>query len=192
MFVVVLFGIVVGGTVVWLSGLVPIGFAEAVVPTTPILIYSLLVSALMVSIGRVRDLLGHEVFNNLLVGRYHKPVEERRIFLFLDLVGSTAYARRHGDLRAQEFLSAIFDAMADPVHAHRGTIDDYIGDMAMITWPEPRGLQDARCLRCVFAILDEIEGAAEEWTRKFGTGPAVARRAPWRPRHRCRGGRRPP
>ena len=64
---------------------------------------------------RVRDLIGSEVFLSLLIGRYHRPVREERVFLFVDLVGSTRFAELHGNMRAQDFLSAFFAALAEPV-----------------------------------------------------------------------------
>jgi adenylate cyclase len=142
-------------------------------PSPRVLLYSLCASAILVSLVRVRDLVGAETLGNLLVGRYRRPVAEERIFLFVDLVGSTAYAARNGDLRAQEYLSALFAAMAEPVQRHRGAIDDYVGDMALITWPLARGATEARCVACVFAIFDAIEAEAEIWRRDFGEVPRL-------------------
>ncbi|MDX7951607.1 adenylate/guanylate cyclase domain-containing protein [Lichenihabitans sp. Uapishka_5] len=166
-----LVGFVIGGTACWQLGLSPGSWVRAAIPTPVQLLYALLIGAVLVTLTRVRDLLGHEVFTSLLLGRYHKPVEERRIFLFLDVVGSTAFARQHGDLRAQAYLGAIFAAIAAPVLRHKGAIDDYVGDMVMITWPEARGLAEARCAACVFAILDAIEAERDTWIRRFGQVP---------------------
>ena len=120
----------------------------------------------------MRDLIGAEVFRNILLGRYHRPVEEERVFVFLDLIGSTAYAQANGDLRAQAFLGAIFAALAEPVRRHGGSIDDYVGDMALITWPMKAGVMEGRCVACVFAFLDVIAAEAEAWQRDFGQVPA--------------------
>jgi adenylate cyclase len=119
----------------------------------------------------MRDLIGGEMFFNLLIGRYHKPVQEERVFLFVDLVGSTTIAERMGDMRYQEFLGRFFASLAEPVRTCQGSLDDYIGDMAMITWPLARGVRDARCLRCVELIREEIEHDAEIWQSRFGQKP---------------------
>ena len=169
--VMTLAGFVIAGTLCHVTGLIPGSWVQAAVPTPVPLLYSLFIAAVLVTFTRVRDLLGHEVFTSLLLGRYHKPVEERRIFLFLDVVGSTTFARQHGDLRAQNYLGDIFAAIAEPVLRHKGAIDDYVGDMVMITWPEARGLAEARCIACVFAILDKIEADHEAWLRRFGQVP---------------------
>jgi len=166
-------GNALGGLVVWAFGLTADPLAEAVRTTPRVLTYALAVSALLVFVIRMRDLIGAEVFINLMVGRYHRPVEEERIFLFLDVMGSTAFAETHGDLRAQEYLAAVFAALAEPVRRNAGSIDDYIGDMAMVTWPMKRGLHKARCVACVFDVLDRIERDAEAWRARFGTVPRL-------------------
>lgn len=166
-------GNALGGLVVWLLGLTTDPLLEAVRTTPRVLAYALAVSALLVFVIRMRDLIGGEVFINFLVGRYHRPVEEERIFLFLDVVGSTAFAETHGDLRAQEYLSAVFATLAEPVRRFHGSVDDYIGDLAMITWPMERGLKDARCVACLFAVRDRIETDAAAWEARFGTVPRL-------------------
>ncbi|KQO73065.1 adenylate cyclase [Methylobacterium sp. Leaf469] len=166
-------GIALGGLVVWSLGLTDDDLSHAIKITPRVLAYSLAVSALLVFVIRMRDLIGGEVFVNFLVGRYHRPVREERIFLFLDVVGSTAFAETHGDLTAQAYLGAVFAAMAEPVRRNSGSTDDYIGDMAMITWPMARGLKNARCVACVFDVMDRIESEAEAWRARFGTVPRL-------------------
>jgi adenylate cyclase len=134
-------------------------------------IYSLAVSAVIVFVFRVRDLIGPGLFTNLLLGRYHRPISEGRIFLFLDVCGSTRFADHHGDLAAQAYLGQIFNALALPVRRSRGSIDDYIGDMALVTWTIERGARDAACLRCVFDFAATIAADAAAWQARFGQVP---------------------
>lgn len=166
-------GNAIGGAIAFYAGLIGDELATAVSLNRRVLTYALAISAALVFVARVRDLLGGEVFVNLMLGRYHRPVKEERIFLFVDVVGSTAYAEAHGDVAAQEYLSAIFAALAEPVRVHRGAIDDYVGDMAIITWPHWRGAKDARCVACLFAIVDCIEKEAGTWLRRFGQVPKL-------------------
>ena len=166
-------GVALGGLLVWALGLTDDDLVHAVRITPRVLAYCLAVSAILVFVIRMRDLIGGEVFVNFLVGRYHQPVREERIFLFLDVVGSTAFAETHGDLKAQAYLGAVFAALAEPVRRNAGSIDDYIGDMAMVTWPMARGLKGARCVACVFDVMDRLEAEAEAWTARFGTVPRL-------------------
>lgn len=133
--------------------------------------YSLTISALVAFVLRVRDLIGPRVFTNLLLGRYHRPISEERIFLFLDVAGSTRFANMQGDLAAQDYLGAIFGALAGPVERARGSIDDYIGDMALVSWTLTQGSRDAACLRCVFDFARALRENSVHWQARFGQMP---------------------
>lgn len=135
------------------------------------LAYALAISALAAFVFRIRDLIGPRVFANLLIGRYHRPISEERIFLFLDVAGSTRFAERHGDLAAQRYLGAIFGALALPVQRSRGSIDDYVGDMALVSWTMEQGTRNAACLRCVFDFAEVIAADAGRWLTEFGQVP---------------------
>ena len=162
-----------GGLLWFLGRLKVVTWQEAVILPADILLYTMGVSLILSFVTRVRELLGRDVFASLLLGRYRKPIEEERVFLFIDLVGSTSFAEEFGDLRAQQFLSALFTAFAKPVRQYRGTIDDYVGDAAIITWPMARGLRQGNCVKCAFAIVDAIEADADKWLQKFGRVPRL-------------------
>ena len=169
--VLVTVGYAAAGLILSTARVIDEPLAEAMVPSGRVLLYTLAVSAVVVSIVRVRELIGTEVFLSLLIGRYHRPVREERVFLFVDLVGSTRFAEAHGDVRAQEFLAAFFAALAEPVRSHRGSIDDYVGDMALVTWPVARGVRNAACVACVFELEDLIARHRAAWQERFGTVP---------------------
>ncbi|MET0744100.1 MAG: adenylate/guanylate cyclase domain-containing protein [Microvirga sp.] len=167
----ILIGNAAAGTVLHhFFGYMPSG-RDAMMMSRSGFIYSLGVSALTVFVFRLRDLIGPGLFLSLLLGRYHRPTNEERIFLFLDVSGSTRFADRHGDLAAQAYLGQIFNALALPVRRSRGSIDDYIGDMALVTWTMERGTRDAACLRCVFDFAKEIADNATAWKARFGQVP---------------------
>jgi adenylate cyclase len=161
------------GLALWCAGVKNKPLLDAITPQWPPLLYSMAVAALLVSVLRVRDLIGSAAFANLILGRYHRPVSEERVFLFVDLVGSTAYAEKHGDLAAQELLKSVFAAIAEPVRRHRGQVDDYIGDQVIISWPLARGTEKARCIACVFAIRKAIAAERDFWIRRFGLVPEL-------------------
>jgi len=172
-FVLMSVGYAMAGSLLKLLGLVEGSWEELTLLKIDVYIYAVLVTAIIIFIGRVRELLGRDVFLSLLTGRYRNPMQEERVFLFIDLVGSTAFAEEHGDLKTQEFLGAVFGAMAEPVRRYKGAIDDYIGDAAIITWPLQRGVKNANCVRCVFNILDDIEKSAETWLKSYGRVPRL-------------------
>ncbi|MBP1882736.1 adenylate/guanylate cyclase domain-containing protein [Sinorhizobium mexicanum] len=150
-----------------------VGHPGEMMPSLNVLLIALAISGPIIFVLRVRELLGRDVFISLLTGRYRKPVQEERVFLFVDLAGSTSFAERFGDLRTQEYLGRLFATMADPVLRYGGSIDDYVGDAAVITWPFDRATADAACIRCAVDILDRIEAEAHRWRKDYGEVPRL-------------------
>lgn len=163
----------VTGTALWFAGLTPGRLVDAAVPSLQATSYRLLLCLAVIATLRFSDLLGRQKFINLLLGRYRRPISEERIFLFVDLVGSTAYAERFGDLKTMSLLSSIFTAIADPIRDNAGTVDDYIGDGVMISWQMDKGLRHARCIQCALGIFEVVKRNSEPWQTEFGHRPQI-------------------
>jgi adenylate cyclase len=172
-FVVIATGFAAAGILLKSLGIMTGTWAEVTILPVDVLLYALAMAAILILVLRVRELLGRDIFLSLLTARYRNPVAEERIFLFVDLVGSTSFAEEFGDLRAQQYLGSLFAAFARSVRRHKGTIDDYIGDAAIITWPMARGLHGARCVRCIFDILAEIDKQEALWLSTYGRVPRL-------------------
>jgi hypothetical protein len=104
----------------------------------------------------------------LLTGKYYRPRDEERIFMFLDLRSSTAIAEQIGHKRFFEFLRELFQDVTRPVVESRGEIYQYVGDEV----PVERGLQDANCIACFFRIEQAIAAKGAEYLDRFGVAPA--------------------
>jgi adenylate cyclase len=135
-------------------------------------VFALAVSLTLQIALMLRSIIGGRVLLNLLLGRYHRPLSERRIFLFLDLAGSTALAERVGPVGAYRLVSRFFFDVAQETQRFGGETDGYIGDAVVVTWPMLGGAADARCLECCFAIRDRIAARAESYRRDFGLVPS--------------------
>jgi adenylate cyclase len=138
-------------------------------PTLGITVASML--AWSAVIGLVR-LFGFRVIYNLLSGRYHRPFEEGRIFLFLDLVGSTTIAERIGHLRYHAFLRDFIADLEDPLLEHGGDVYQYVGDEVVVTWPLADARSNGRCLACYFAIADAMTRSRGRYERAYGAAPS--------------------
>ena len=68
-----------------------------------------------------------------MTGRYSRPRVEERVFLFVDLEGSTFAAERLGPQRFLSLLDTIAFDMADAVLEGGGTIHRYVGDELIVT-----------------------------------------------------------
>ena len=123
-------------------------------------------------VGQVNGLLGRGVLVGLILGRYHRPREEVRIFLLIDLRGSTQIAQRLGNLRYHAFLSRFISDVTASAVRFRGEVHRYVGDEVILTWTAEEGLRGAGCIRAVFAISATLEAAGTEYEADFGVVPS--------------------
>jgi len=120
---------------------------------------------------QMNRIVGANVLRYFATGVYHRPKAEERVFLFLDLEGSTRLAERLGSARYFELLRRVVDDLTDPVLEAEGEIYQYAGDEVVITWPLARGVRTANCVRCFFAVRAVIAAQAERYRRDFGVVP---------------------
>jgi adenylate cyclase len=119
----------------------------------------------------VSENLGQAVLLNFLTGRYHTPREEERIFMFVDMKSSTTIAERIGHLKYFDMLKAYFADLSDPILRHEGEIYQYVGDEIVISWRLKKGLKDAHCVQCFYAMQAALENQKEEYLKRFGVFP---------------------
>ena len=122
---------------------------------------------------QMRRVIGGRTLNNLLLGRYHQPVREERVFMLVDIKGSTALAERLGDQQAHAFITSVFFDIDQPILEHGGEVYNYVGDELIASWPLREGVDNARCVRCVLAIQDTLARRGDHYRRTFGSAPAV-------------------
>lgn len=115
--------------------------------------------------------LGQPALKRLLLGRYHRPIAEQRIFLFVDVKGSTILAEELGNAQYSHLISDFFHDMGAPIVAHRGEIYQYVGDEVVVTWEWEQGLKDDQCLRCFFDMQRAIDHRRDYYLRQYGTVP---------------------
>lgn len=134
-------------------------------------IYSIVGAVVINFLLLVNRMLGQGVLTAFVIGRHHKPREETRIFLFLDITGSTSLAERIGNLRFHEFLNRFFFDTTEAILETKGQIYRYVGDEIIVTWPWHKGIEQANCLRCAALISKRIEASAAEYEREYGIIP---------------------
>jgi adenylate cyclase len=152
--------------------------AGRVAPAEPrteamLVVLSLATTLIFVVFLQAASLVGRRTFRNLMLGRYRRPRPERRFFLFVDVVGSTAIAERLGPLQAHRFLAAVYSAAAEPVAACAGEIYQYVGDEMVVTWTQAEGLPDARPLHCFFEIEAALARQAARFRAQFAVEPGL-------------------
>ncbi|MFK8057230.1 MAG: adenylate/guanylate cyclase domain-containing protein [Saprospiraceae bacterium] len=115
--------------------------------------------------------LGPKNMLAMFTGRYRMPVKEKRLFLFIDLIDSTAIAERLGPLDFTHFKHDFFCAIAQPLMSTSGTIVQYVGDEVMLTWRT----KDISEKACPFAFIEKsrqrINVQTDYFKQRYGVLP---------------------
>lgn len=134
------------------------------------LIWALIVAATQFTL-QVSDKFGQGVLWQFITGRYFRPKEEDRIFMFLDLASSTTIAERLGHAGYFEFIRECIADVTEPILANEGEIYQYVGDEVVVTWKINGPADNARCVACYFAIQRHLDGLAAGYRERFGVAP---------------------
>jgi adenylate cyclase len=133
--------------------------------------FSLAVAFVFTFMYDMNSLLGQNVLLNFITGRYHRPRVETRVFLFIDMEGSTGFAERLGPLAFHRLLNRFVVDLTDPIVAARGEIHSYVGDELIATWKLEEGVSHAHCVTACFAAMDRLTRLAPEYVSEFGAAP---------------------
>ncbi|MEZ4824795.1 MAG: adenylate/guanylate cyclase domain-containing protein [Bacteroidia bacterium] len=149
-------------------------FRESMFSKTAVvlLIYTGVVSIIFNLIRQINNMFGPGILYNIISGKYHRPKEESRIFMFLDLKSSTTYAERLGHILYSELIQDCFYDLTDTLHKHNVEVYQYVGDEAVLTWKVEEGLENANCLRAFFSFEQSIQKRAEYYFNKYDLVPA--------------------
>lgn len=119
----------------------------------------------------VRRKIGPGNLLALITGKYHRPREEARVFLFLDLKGSTSIAETLGHQRYSQFIRHCFHDLTESVLMFRGQIYQFVGDEVVLTWPGRDPNAERRSLGTFFAFRDRLTERSDWYTSHFGVAP---------------------
>lgn len=133
--------------------------------------YTLVVYSLLLFFLQVNHLLGQGVLWKFVRGKYHKPREEERIFMFLDMKSSTTIAEQLGHERFYALLNEIFHQISEPVLQTKAEIYQYVGDEVLLTWQVNDGLERANCLQAFFLFQKRLMRNEAHYLKAFGLKP---------------------
>ena len=123
------------------------------------------------AIVRIGQMLGRGVLVKFLTGYYYRPREEERIFMFVDLVDSTAIAERIGPIAFHRLLNDFIRDATEPILASQGEIHNYVGDEIIVTWAPGRGLKQGNCVRCVNDVRRALKERSDAYRNAYGIEP---------------------
>jgi adenylate cyclase len=135
------------------------------------LLYGLVLSMIFSFLSIVSTIIGKNMLSKLFIGKYRKPLEEERIFMFLDILSSTMIAEKVGHLSYLSFLNDFFYDVSEPITRTHGEIYKYVGDEVIISWKMKSGLKENNCIRCFLYIDEVIKSRSGYYIKKYGLVP---------------------
>lgn len=136
-----------------------------------LIIYSLIIFSIITFNFHISSLLGKGVLFNLLMGKYHKPVQEARIFMFLDLCSSATIAEKLDPFEYSSFLKDFFLDIDDAVVESKGAIIQFVGDEVVIVWKVKDGIERNNCVRFFPLAKSRILRKKRYYKDKYGVIP---------------------
>ena len=136
-----------------------------------LVLYTLVIYGLLVFFLQANRLLGEGVLWKFIRGKYHKPREEERIFMFLDMKSSTTIAEQLGHVRFYTLLNELFHQISQPVLETKAEIYQYVGDEVILTWEVSHGLENSNCLKSFFMFQESLRSNSEYYINNFGIKP---------------------
>ena len=116
---------------------------------------------------QVNDKFGPGILFKFLVGKYHHPKKEERIFMFMDMRSSTTIAEKIGNEKYFNLLNDLFSDITDTILNNEGEIYQYIGDEIVISWSIKKGIRNANCLRCFTQIQEKLTELGPIYEKKY-------------------------
>ena len=120
---------------------------------------------------QVKQKFGRGVFIDIFLGRYHKPKESERIFLFIDLKSSVSIAEQLGHIRYSNLLQDCFFDLNTQLNRYNAKIYQYVGDQVVLHWNVRDGLYKNRCIHVFFGFVDRLEKRRAYYEAKYGLHP---------------------
>ncbi len=132
-------------------------------------LFTFLFIILMLFILQIILLIGRANFLRLILGLYHQPREVSRIFMFVDLKGSTSIAEKLTNKEFSAFVKDYFYDISDAIMMFSGEVYQYVGDEIIVVWPIRS--KNLNCIRSFFKMVEIIEGKKNNYQSKYGIIP---------------------
>ena len=120
---------------------------------------------------QVSDKFGQGVLISFLLGKYHRPKEDDRIFMFMDLKSSTTYAEKLGHIKYSQFIQDCFFDITDVITKYDAKIYQYVGDEVVLSWSIKEGIEHGHCINTFFAYDALIKSKKSYYQNKYGVIP---------------------
>ena len=120
---------------------------------------------------------GAELRTGISLEPTEAKAERRQVtVLFVDLVGFTRFAEGRDPERVRALQQRYFDAAADAIERHGGTVEKFVGDAVMAVWGTPVAHEDdaQRAIRGALEVVDGVSALGHDLAARAGVVTAEA------------------
>ena len=143
--------------------------AYALLPVVMPLVVLIAIAA--ITLIRVVGFLGAKNLLYLMTGKYHRPVLERKIFMFLDIKGSTSLVEKLGPVETRALIGKFFFDISKPITDGGGEIYRFTGDGIVATWNWDEGVVENGIIRAIDDMRQVVTEESDVYRSRFGQVP---------------------
>ena len=104
-------------------------------------------------------------------GKYFNPVEEERVFMFLDLRSSTSIAEKLGHEKYSRLIQDCYAIVGEPAARFKARIYQYVGDEVVVTWKFYQTSTRENYVHFFFEFQNLLKEKKEYFLEKYGLVP---------------------
>jgi len=134
-------------------------------------VFFILVILLINFLLQINRKFGYGVLFSMLIGKYHKPRKERRIFMFLDMKDSTGNAERLGHYNYSRMIQSCMHDLTDIIIRYKAQVYQYVGDEVVLTWDTKKGIKDLNCINLFYAFEQRLHDRRRYYKKHYKTIP---------------------
>jgi adenylate cyclase len=134
------------------------------------IIWIILIVGLINFLLEIERIIGQGNMWRLFIGMYRRPLDEERIFLFMDLKGSTKLAEKLGPRQYSMMLQECYRDLTAVVLRYSANIYQYVGDEVVISWPYLEK-QKMNAINTFFQYRKVLYNKRDYYLKQFGEMP---------------------
>ena len=118
----------------------------------------------------VNLILGKNMLKRIVQGKFYKPFQDYRIFMFLDLKDSTTHAEKLGHIKYSRLIQDCFYDLG-VIDVYKAEVYKYVGDEVILVWNIEDGIQNDNCIKAFFCFDNELITKKEYYINEYGFLP---------------------
>jgi adenylate cyclase len=135
------------------------------------LVFYFVMTIIITFINQVNTKYGPGVLLPILLGKYRNPIEEERIFMFMDLRSSTTIAESLGHIQYSSFIRDSFMDINQVLFPYSAQVYQYVGDEIILSWTIKEGLKNLSCVHFYFACEKQFDRKREYYIKNYRQVP---------------------